>query len=74
MSEIKLSLENIGGITTQRSFTLKPGINMVKAPNAVGKSSLVHGLQTMILPESTFRTEYGLIMDYIWTKSVLNME
>jgi len=46
-----LSVENISGLYGTRQFEFKPGLNLVTAPNAAGKSSLIHALQTLILEE-----------------------
>ena len=46
-----LSLENVGGLFGRREFTFKPGVNLITAPNAAGKSSLIHGLQALVLDE-----------------------
>lgn len=35
-----LSVENISGLYGTRRFEFKPGLNLVTAPNAAGKSSL----------------------------------
>jgi DNA repair exonuclease SbcCD ATPase subunit len=64
MNDVKINLENIGGITTQKSFTLRSGVNFIKAPNAVGKSSLVRGLQTLILPESILKNHTEFLNDF----------
>ncbi|HDH44081.1 MAG TPA: hypothetical protein ENG66_01565 [Thermococcus sp.] len=52
MSEIEITIENIGAFDTQKSFKIKKGINIVKAPNAVGKTSLVKALELAILPDN----------------------
>lgn len=46
-----LSLENVGGLSGRREFIFKPGINLINAPNAAGKSSLIHGLEALVLDE-----------------------
>jgi len=51
MSEIQITVENIGAFDTQKTFTIKKGINLIKAPNAVGKTSLVKALELAILPD-----------------------
>lgn len=48
---LTLHIENVGGLFGRREFSLKPGINLVTAPNAAGKSSLVHGLEALVLEE-----------------------
>lgn len=53
---IKLSLENISGLYGVRHFEFKPGLNLVTAPNAAGKSSLIHGLQALVLDERDLST------------------
>lgn len=44
--KITLELENIGGLKHAK-FELQPGLNVVKAPNAAGKTSVVRGLTAM---------------------------
>jgi DNA repair exonuclease SbcCD ATPase subunit len=51
VSELSLSVENISGLAGRREFTLKPGVNLITAPNAAGKTSLIHALQTLVLEE-----------------------
>ncbi|MDI6903771.1 MAG: hypothetical protein QMC77_08570 [Methanocellales archaeon] len=61
--ELKIVLENIGGfLGRSQDFEIKEkgtiyegrrlrGINRLKSPNAVGKSSFVYGLQTLVLDD-----------------------
>jgi len=48
---LNLSVENISGLYGTRRFEFKPGLNLVTAPNAAGKSSLIHALQALVLDE-----------------------
>ena len=48
---LNLSVENISGLYGTRRFEFKPGLNLVTAPNAAGKSSLIHALQALVLEE-----------------------
>lgn len=70
MSNVKITLENIGGITKPMTFALKEGINIVKAPNAVGKSSFVHGLHSLILNESLLKKHTEFLNDFSSTGKV----
>ena len=44
---MKLELQNIGGFTGVHTFELKKGINRITAPNAMGKSSLLRGIECL---------------------------
>lgn len=51
LDNLILSVENISGLYGTRRFEFRPGLNLVTAPNAAGKSSLIHALQTLMLEE-----------------------
>jgi len=53
---LNLSVENISGLYGIRRFEFKPGLNLVTAPNATGKSSLIHALQALVLDERDLST------------------
>jgi len=53
---LSLSVENISGLYGTRRFDFKPGLNLVTAPNAAGKSSLIHALQALVLDERDLAT------------------
>ena len=55
-SNVNLSIENISGLYGLRRFEFKPGLNLVTAPNAAGKSSLIHALQALVLDERDLAT------------------
>lgn len=55
-NNLNLSIENIGGLYGTRRFEFKPGLNLVTAPNAAGKSSLIHALQALVLDERDLAT------------------
>lgn len=46
MNKILIELENIGIFRERRTFKLAKGLNIIYAPNASGKSSLIAGLKT----------------------------
>ncbi|MBC8512469.1 MAG: AAA family ATPase [Dehalococcoidia bacterium] len=54
--KLSLSVENIGGLYGTRRFEFKPGLNLVTAPNAAGKSSIIHALQALVLDERDLTT------------------
>ena len=58
-SEGKLTLvvENIGGLHDRDKFSFNKGLNLITAPNAAGKSSLIHGLQALVLEEKDLSTK-----------------
>jgi chromosome segregation ATPase len=45
MNKIRIELENIGIFRERRDFELAKGLNVIYAPNASGKSSLIAGLK-----------------------------
>ena len=53
---LNLSVENISGLYGTRRFEFKRGLNLVTAPNAAGKSSLIHALQALVLEERDLAT------------------
>ncbi|MFW6118122.1 MAG: archaea-specific SMC-related protein [Chloroflexota bacterium] len=55
-NNIEVSVENISGLYGLRRFEFKPGLNLVTAPNAAGKSSLIHALQALVLDERDLST------------------
>ena len=56
MDRLTFSVENISGLYGVREFVFEPGLNLVTAPNAAGKSSLIHALQTLVLDERDLAT------------------
>lgn len=54
---IQLSVENIGGLYGRRDFEIRPGLNLIAAPNASGKTSLIHALQALVLDDRTLRSK-----------------
>ena len=57
-------MENIGGITKPISVNLKKGLNIIKAPNATGKTSFIHALQTLVLPEKELKQHTEFLNDF----------
>ena len=55
MSSVKIELENIGVFRGRREFNLFKGLNILYAPNASGKTSLVAGLKAVTI--STLSSE-----------------
>jgi len=49
MSTVKLELENIGVFRGKREFVLSKGLNILYAPNASGKTSVVAGLKAVTI-------------------------
>ncbi len=64
MSSIKLELENIGVFRDRRTFILSKGLNLVYAPNASGKTSLVAGLKTVTISALTSDELSRVLNDY----------
>jgi DNA repair exonuclease SbcCD ATPase subunit len=55
--KLDIEIENVGGYKGIHHFTLHPGLNIVKAPNAVGKTSFVRALELMVLDDSELRNK-----------------
>ena len=55
-SSLQLSIENIGGLFGRWDFEIRPGLNLISAPNATGKSSLIHALQALVLEDRDLRS------------------
>jgi DNA repair exonuclease SbcCD ATPase subunit len=54
---IKITMENIGGIRGRYEVTFEKGINVVEAPNSAGKTSIIKGIRTLILPDEVLMKE-----------------
>jgi chromosome segregation ATPase len=50
MNRILLELENTGVFKGEQTFELAKGLNIIYAPNASGKSSLIAGLKAVTIP------------------------
>ena len=61
---MKINIKDIGGITKPISVTLKKGLNIIKAPNAIGKTSFIHAVQTLVLPENELREHPEFLNDF----------
>ena len=49
MGEVKVTLTNVGGLSGENVIWLRKGsVNIIKAPNFAGKSSIVKGLATLL--------------------------
>ena len=53
--EIQINFENVGVFRGTHSFSLKKGLNAVKAPNAKGKTSFTRGLELFLIPASELK-------------------
>jgi len=62
--EVKLELENIGVFRGRREFRFSRGLNIVYAPNAAGKSSLVAGLKVATISDLTSDELKRVLNDY----------
>lgn len=47
MSDWKLDVKSIGGFRGHKEFSLKSGLNLVQAPNATGKTSLLKAMRML---------------------------
>ena len=59
---MKIKLKNIGGIRDEE-INLKEGINVIKAPNATGKTSFTHGLKIISLGRNDIFTNTQFLND-----------
>lgn len=64
MNEVKLILENIGVFKGKREFKLSKGLNVIYAPNASGKTSLITGLKAIAVPTLTLEELRRTLNDY----------
>ncbi len=55
--ELSVIIENIGGFREPEEFKLKHGLNVIKAPNSTGKTSLVKAIELMTLNQSDLRNK-----------------
>ena len=62
---IQLSIENIGGLVGRRDYEIRPGLNLVAAPNASGKSSLIHALQALVLGDRDLRSRDYYVHSFV---------
>ncbi len=53
---LHLAIENIGGLFGRRDYEIRPGLNLIAAPNATGKTSLIHALQALVLEDRNLRS------------------
>ncbi|MFQ5884992.1 MAG: hypothetical protein ACE5IO_07820, partial [Thermoplasmata archaeon] len=54
-SHLRIAIENVCGFHGHRDFDLQPGINRIRAPNAVGKTSFVRALELLTSDERQLR-------------------
>jgi chromosome segregation ATPase len=64
VSVVTVRLENVGVFRGVREFRLGRGLNLVYAPNASGKSSLIAGLKTVSTPALNGRELARALNDY----------
>ncbi len=50
MKQIQIEAENLGGLAGKTRIEIKPGINIIEAPNAAGKTSIVGAFTLSVLP------------------------
>ncbi len=61
---MKLKLQNVGGITEPISIELKEGLNVIKSPNATGKTSFTHALKLISMNNQQLRNHPEFINDF----------
>ena len=64
---LKVELQNIGGLQGKHSFTFNKGLNVIKAPNASGKTSLLNAIFLVLGNEQIERSE---LEDYLTDNEV----
>ena len=52
-----LKLTNIGGFSGTVDFTLRKGLNIIQASNALGKTSIIKALRAIVLPETDLKRQ-----------------
>jgi len=52
---MKLNIENVGIFRGKYSFNLNKGLNLLKAPNATGKTSFTRALELFLIPPSELK-------------------
>ncbi len=50
MNQIRIEAENLGGLAGKTALDVKPGINVIEAPNASGKTSIIGAFTLSVLP------------------------
>lgn len=55
MRMIEIKMENMGGLRGIHEFKLEKGLNILEAPNATGKTSVINGIRTLILPSDELK-------------------
>jgi len=61
---IKLELENVGCFRGKREFFFRKGLNVIYAPNASGKTSILAGLKAISIPGLTHDELRRVLNDY----------
>jgi len=61
---MKLKLKNVGGIIESTSIELKEGLNVIRAPNAIGKTSFTHALKLVSMDNQQLRNYPEFINDF----------
>jgi len=59
---MKLQIKNISGILNE-SITLSEGVNVIRAPNAIGKTSTINSLKVVTLPEKDLKNHPEFLND-----------
>ena len=61
---MKIKLQNVGGITQPTSIELKPGLNVIRAPNATGKTSFTHAINIVSMDNLELREHPEFVNDF----------
>ena len=70
---MKLKLQNVGGIVEPISIELKEGLNVIKAPNATGKTSFTHGIKLISMENQQLRNHPEFVNDFS-TKAIVEVD
>ena len=49
---MKLELKNIGGLVGTHEYDLQPGVNRITGPSASGKSSIIRGIECLVIDDN----------------------
>ena len=61
---MKVTLQNVGGITNPETIELQEGLNVIRAPNATGKTSFTHGLKLSSMDNIELKDHPEFINDF----------
>ena len=73
-SPLHLAIENIGGLFGRQEYEIRPGLNLIAAPNASGKTSLIHALQALVLEDKDLRSKDHFLHSFVGSQEGARVE